>query len=511
MPNGSVNIPQIYVPRPTPRKSIAQRGLSTAGAILDFINRPGYGVLNVLEDFTRTGKLTPVQSFLAGVGGEEKPSGVDVFRNLGVQPESLGGKIALGTAGLGLAVATDPLSYVGLGGLTKLGKTRQTVAGLQKLVSRGKALYQAGQFVAKAEDVGKPLLKTINEVNSVLKKLPANQVASLLSNSSKLMTPYEEALQGYRAIMRVTPDVIPFTSKRLTGGVPLVKGAYLYKRGERLGEMVRKSPVVSSLVNKFRKAEKARPDIAYQRRLTEIETGAFRHEAMQKSKAFADGLIKSKLNTDDVHKIASFYEFIDKDLYDKTGKLVLRNKEGMRKVFGVDKVPDHLIPHIKRFNDFMNTLRSAQTKYGLQVRGTYDFYKDQLKKLQSPEFRNLTMVKELRKRKEIIRILQKDISIPIKIGRLLDAEHEVSFLKGQSKINVTDDFLEIIADRKKFVKWYVNRKRDIWESKRAIVVGQAKKVKRKLKRREFVSLKSSDGVDVRVDIPITREGRADLS
>jgi len=212
-----------------------------AGGTIDVLNSLDFGLMNTLKDAVDGNSFTPVQSFVKGITLQEKTDFGDVLTELGWEPTTTTGKVAKGVANVVGSIALSPLTYTGIGGLSKLGKTRMVIKGLSK---NAKIARQGLRFIAKAEDVGKPLMKTINKVNRTLATLHPDKADELISTASKLLTPIQEAQKGYRGILRYNP---PFGG----GGKVLLKGERVYDKLEKAGKLARTSPLTRPIYRTF--------------------------------------------------------------------------------------------------------------------------------------------------------------------------------------------------------------------------------------------------------------------
>ena len=121
---------------------------------LDVLNRGQYAVVNPIRRLTDRRKDTPGEvlgSIWKGLSGQERSSTTDVLENLGWKPKSLKGKFARGAVGLAGDILLDPLTYVDILQLTKLGKAAKVGAALKV----GDSIFD----LRKAKDFEKTLEK----------------------------------------------------------------------------------------------------------------------------------------------------------------------------------------------------------------------------------------------------------------------------------------------------------------------------------------------------------------
>lgn len=128
---------------------------SNLGKILENINRTSYGsneaIRNMLASAQGEEEFKPLESFQKGVTLEKKTLGGDIISEMFGEAVNAGmpEKIARGIAGFTIDVLADPLTYVGIGGTTKLGKLAQKVTGLTK----------EGRTIAPASRIGQMMQK----------------------------------------------------------------------------------------------------------------------------------------------------------------------------------------------------------------------------------------------------------------------------------------------------------------------------------------------------------------
>lgn len=113
---------------------------------LDILSRPGYGIKNVIDKTFIDGSESQGKALWKGFSGQERVHGSQIVDKLGVDNKSM--KFALG---LGLDIATDPISYTPVGLIAKGAK------GAAKLAA---APVKAGY---KALESASPALKSLRQ------------------------------------------------------------------------------------------------------------------------------------------------------------------------------------------------------------------------------------------------------------------------------------------------------------------------------------------------------------
>lgn len=89
--------------------------------ILDNVNRPQYGIANAIYQAYTNEDFKLGQSLWDGLSLKEKRSVGDTLREV-IEPETRLGKIAVGAAGFAGDILTDPLTYTGVGLVSRSGK-----------------------------------------------------------------------------------------------------------------------------------------------------------------------------------------------------------------------------------------------------------------------------------------------------------------------------------------------------------------------------------------------------
>lgn len=130
-------------------------------AWMDRLMRTNYSVANLVLDAVDKGDFRPLESLYRGFTGKDKTMFGDVLDELGIQPETTVGKFARGAAGLALDVALDPLTYVGVGALTKTGEAAKMAGKLAPTMGARAAAGQAALLSLKGPfaEAGLPLIR----------------------------------------------------------------------------------------------------------------------------------------------------------------------------------------------------------------------------------------------------------------------------------------------------------------------------------------------------------------
>jgi hypothetical protein len=172
----------------------------SVGAWLDRLMRPNYAVANTVLDMVDEGEFHPLESVWRGLTGRDKTLFSDVLSEAGWYPETKTGEFTKFVAGLGLDIALDPLTYVGIGGFTKAGKLAKVKEGARvtKLLKAGIPLERATSILTKAQKAGK-----------ITTFLPPTKVAQVASGQRALLKfagiPVVKGKKFYEATAKLTP------------------------------------------------------------------------------------------------------------------------------------------------------------------------------------------------------------------------------------------------------------------------------------------------------------------
>ena len=119
--------------------------------LLDDANRLGYGVANTVYQAVIKGDHEYAKNYIDGLTLKEKKSFGNIL-NEKYNPESKLGKVATAVSGFGLDVATDPLSWVGLGLAGKAGKLVKGGTSASKALKAKRAASKGTGLFKGAED-----------------------------------------------------------------------------------------------------------------------------------------------------------------------------------------------------------------------------------------------------------------------------------------------------------------------------------------------------------------------
>lgn len=142
---------------------------------MDRLMRPTYASAGLAKEMLAPGtEFTPGQAIWKGLTGEERTTYSDVLETVGWQPTTKIGKFARGATGFGLDVLLDPLTYIGVGAVTKTGRM---AAKAGKLAPTAAAQAKVGQralvsFMGRPVVKGAPALKGLAKVGAVARRIP---------------------------------------------------------------------------------------------------------------------------------------------------------------------------------------------------------------------------------------------------------------------------------------------------------------------------------------------------
>lgn len=125
------------------------RGPSAINRFIDVLSRPLYGITNPIERAVQQGSISLSEigsEIVEGITGKDKVLGSDILEAAGVESGA-----QRGVAGFGLDVALDPLTYVGLGLASKLGRgaTRSVEALSEVERTSGQAAQKLTQDISE--------------------------------------------------------------------------------------------------------------------------------------------------------------------------------------------------------------------------------------------------------------------------------------------------------------------------------------------------------------------------
>ncbi|OQA77688.1 MAG: hypothetical protein BWY30_01018 [Tenericutes bacterium ADurb.Bin239] len=198
---------------------------SNLGKILENLNRTSYGsnetIRNLIESAKGEEDFAPAESFKKGFTLETKTTGGEILNNIIGEASAEAGipeKVMRGVLGFGVDVFADPLTYVGVGGLTKVGKLSKFATG-QKL---------AGKTIAPYSKIGQSLSKlapeTLKYGETWAEQASKGQRAILEMFGKSLLPKFAD-----EAMLGLVSKTAKWASK-----MPLIKGAknlFVFKSG----------------------------------------------------------------------------------------------------------------------------------------------------------------------------------------------------------------------------------------------------------------------------------------
>ena len=147
--------------------------------VLDNVNRPQYAVANAIYQAYTNEDFKLGQSLWDGLSLKEKRSVGDTLREV-IEPESRFGKIAVGAAGFAGDILTDPLTYTGVGLVSRSGKLLKSGTQAKKLAKAARAAGKtdeskrvvtfAGKVIPKSEKVAEPIAQVLGKTGKFVKE-----------------------------------------------------------------------------------------------------------------------------------------------------------------------------------------------------------------------------------------------------------------------------------------------------------------------------------------------------
>jgi hypothetical protein len=151
---------------------MSEKGTFTSGLqkVLENVNRTGYAGSETLRNLIASIKgeedFNPGEAFTKGITLKKKTAGADIIDEVvGAAPGDASGaeKFTRTAAGLVIDVLADPLTFVGIGGLTKAGKIAKSVEAMTKLGKKVNIASKLGKKYIKMPKTAQILGKTMAE------------------------------------------------------------------------------------------------------------------------------------------------------------------------------------------------------------------------------------------------------------------------------------------------------------------------------------------------------------
>lgn len=356
-------LPDLSDPKSTPLANAGYAALSTLGKIGDILDTGENAVISAAR---------PV---IEGVAPQTKK----VYQEKGfnvlasditdeILPRGTPGWVR-GVVGFGADIATDPLTYTGIGGLTKAGE----------VLSKAKSLAKAGELI-------KPSSELAAEIAQLAGKSRATR--KMIAEASVALAPTleEQARMGQRALLSIGN---PFTGSR---DLTLVKGAALFGRLQAGADAVKGLSPVKKLIDVFSTSTGNKEFDAFRdemvalgrdRRLTATEN-AVEHAKKVESFAKKFGLEKTDVEAA-VTSLAENTHYGDAT----ASEVVAANRANLQKSIAFDRAPiERTIQSLPQFRDLpmserARLLRSVTDQVALDQAG-YNVYTNTLSQLPLP-------------------------------------------------------------------------------------------------------------------------------
>jgi hypothetical protein len=311
-----------------------ERTLGGALGVLDQLQRPYYGLMNVGKDIVGGEKgFHPLRSFARGVSLKEKTDFSDVLTEAGWQPESMVGKIAKGGVSFVGGVLLDPVTYLSFGtssglrlGSKVLNKKGSTVflRNLRK-ATRNKNLKKVEDIGKYFDEIDPDVYRGVaGDTLDILNKNPDQYFnKSMMRYAGKEMPAMTNALKG---VARTPSNLLkPFLNTEL--GVRAKRAGEATKK--TLGELfspgydIRNSKKLT-LGQKFKLLDKLEAD----RSLRVFEES----KTIEETRRLYNGMPKKK-REQVTFEIEGFFNKKKKlsDIKDKEVRRVVRNFQGKMK------------------------------------------------------------------------------------------------------------------------------------------------------------------------------------
>ena len=156
--------------------------------VIDWLSRPGYATRNAWIDTEQD----PINAWLAGFKGDKETTGIDVLAKVGVkdsQPDvNEAGDWIRALSGFGIDVASDPLTYVGVGWIRDMAKGLADQVGLKGtnfVKNEAASLDEAGRAADTAMEVN-PIAQAQKELAATgTTTVPDNVAEKIISETNK--------------------------------------------------------------------------------------------------------------------------------------------------------------------------------------------------------------------------------------------------------------------------------------------------------------------------------------
>jgi len=166
---------------------------------LEQINRPQYAIANAIYQAYKGGDVSTGQALWDGLTLKEKKSVGDTLQEI-VQPDTTWGKAAVFAAGFAGDVLTDPLTWTGVGLLTKGKKLAKAGSQAERFIKAGRSLDKAAETKAVLTVAGKPIPKTETVIDPLSRY--ASQVGIRVREDLGVVSDSINALQKVSTRMR---------------------------------------------------------------------------------------------------------------------------------------------------------------------------------------------------------------------------------------------------------------------------------------------------------------------
>lgn len=268
------------VQKPSALKENTGKVLGGALKIIDQIERPYYGIMNVAKDIANQGDFDPLGSFYRGaITLQDKTEFGDVLGAAGWNPTSTGGKIAKGALSIAGNIVLDPVTYL------TMGAGKAAVVGGKALTKEGSALLLKN--LAKETDL---VFKEMKDIGKYGAKISTEAYESAVKATMKTAFDNPEqffsrtSLRYFGKEIPKTADTISNIGAKTKSIVSSIFNTKITREVGREGKLVTKS--IGQIFN-------PNYDILHSRNLTDFQKWEFlqKLDEVKSAKAWQEGKV----------------------------------------------------------------------------------------------------------------------------------------------------------------------------------------------------------------------------
>jgi hypothetical protein len=189
------------------------------------LNAPNVAVQSVIHNAISDDDVSVLGEVGKSLKGESEMSGARLLKDLGIKPQSAFGKFALGTAGLGIDIATDPLTYLSFGfsAITKEKAAIEAAKMFDGVLDADRAAELA-KYVPEVADFGGQAVKDLDHASQAkLYKAVLRDTGAKLGDEGGIKAALGYTRNAAGEKVRMQPSLIK--SQAISEGVDALKAA----------------------------------------------------------------------------------------------------------------------------------------------------------------------------------------------------------------------------------------------------------------------------------------------